>query len=141
MEMCIYTFTDVTKSKGMLNLSWENTTISIHIETDSHAQTLDEIEKATSDSRKYWYTYSAAAQYHFYGYQEADRALKYIDIAIALEAPNPAPWMLKSQILASLGRYKEAIAVAEEAIEVCKKKNFSFEIHENEENIKKWKEM
>ena len=61
-------------------------------------------------------------------------------LAIALEAPNPAPWMLKSQILASLGRYQEAIAVAEAAIEVCKKEHYAFEIHENEENIRKWKE-
>ena len=141
VEMCTYTFTEVTKSKGILNLEWETTNIAIPIETKSHIQTLGEIEKAINNSQEYWYTYSAAAQYHFYEYGEAEIALKYIDVAIALEAPNPAPWMLKSQILASLEQYKEAIVVAEDAIEVCKKQNFAFEIHENEENITKWKGM
>ena len=121
-------------------LEWENTRISVPIKTESHSQTLDDIEKAINDSRAYWYTYSAAAHYHFYEYREAEIALNYIDKAIALEAPNPAPWMLKSQILASLDRYKEAIAVAQEAIEVCKRENYSYEIHENEENIRKWKQ-
>jgi tetratricopeptide (TPR) repeat protein len=140
VELCTFNFTELTKSKGILNLEWENTRISIPIETDSHQQTLGEIKKAMHDSRAYWYTYSAAAQYHFYEYQEAEIALAYVEKAIALEAPNPAPWMLKSQILSSLGRYQEAIAVAEEAIEICKKEDFEFEIHENEENIRKWKE-
>lgn len=138
-ELCTYTFTDLNKSKGVLNMQWENTIISVAIEADVDKQTLAAIEKGVSASRENWYTFSAAAQYHFYERKEPNKALEYINTAIALKAPNPAPWMLKSQILASQGKYKEAIKFAEEAIEVSKRHNFLFELEENEENIHKWK--
>lgn len=120
-------------------MDWETTRISVPIETASHEHTLAEIKKATEASRDYWYTYSAAAQYHFYQRKDAEKAVEYIDIAIALNAPNPAPWMLKSQILEFQEKYKEAIEQAEKALEVSRKLNFWFEIEENEEKIKEWK--
>ena len=138
-ELCSYHFTGVTKNKGNLNMDWETTRISVPIETATYEHTLSEIKKATDASRDYWYTYSVAAQYHFYERKDAEKAIEYIDIAIALKAPNPAPWMLKSQILESLEKYEEAIEQAEKALQVSKKLNFWFEIEENEEKIKEWK--
>lgn len=113
--------------------------ISMKIETDTYTNTLAEIEKVTSNLGANWYVYSAAAQYHFYELKNTAEAIKLINVAIALEAPNPAPWMLKSQILAYEKKYKGAIEQAEMALEVCKKHNFPYEIHENEDQIKKWK--
>lgn len=136
-----YAFSNVTKSEATLQLQWSDCQISIPITTDTHLQTLSMIDQAVNDSRKNWYVYSAAAQYHWYEHRQADPALKYINVAIALEAPNPAPWMLKSQILASQSKYDKAIAVAREAILVCKNHNFPFEIHENENNIDLWKKQ
>jgi tetratricopeptide (TPR) repeat protein len=140
-EMCTYTFTEVSKSQGVLSMEWGNTRISIKISTNTHQQTLDQITKTVSAYRENWYAYSAAAQYHFYERNEAEKAMEYIDIAIALDAPNPAPWMLKSQILASQNDYKAAIKMAKIAIVVSKKNNFLFEIEENEEHINKWKNL
>ena len=60
-------------------------------------------------------------------------------MVIALEAPNPAPWMLKSQILAAQENYTEAIKAAEKAIEVSKSHDFRFELEENESKIELWK--
>lgn len=140
-EMCTYSFTEVTKTTAVLNMQWENTQISIPIETNTHEQTLREIEKAVNASIQNWYLYSAAAQYHFYERKESEKALDYINIAIALNAPNPAPWMLKSQILASQGKYQEAITEAESAIVVSKKHQFWYEVEENEESIKKWETL
>jgi len=138
-EMCTYTFVDVSKSKGVLKMAWENLSINLEIETDTRVQAINEINKVLSESTEDWYNFSAAAQYYFYELNEKEKALYYIDIAIALNAPNPSPWMLKSQILASQGKYEEAIVFAEEAIEVSKKNSFLFEVEENEENINKWK--
>ncbi|MCW5515409.1 DUF2911 domain-containing protein [Muriicola sp. Z0-33] len=139
IELCTYSFTGVDKTSGNLNMDWEHTRISIPLTTEAHTHTLAEIEKGVSSVKSGWYNFSAAAQYHFYERKEAAKALEYIDMAIALKAPNPAPWMLKSQILASEGKYNEAIDMAEKAILVSKKHNFLFEIEENEENIHKWK--
>lgn len=138
-EQCTYAFHKVTKSEATLVLSWENTSIPMKIAVDVKKQTLNEIENKLNESMKDWYNFSAAAQYHFYELKELDKALEYINIAIALKAPNPSPWMLKSQILATQGKYKKAIQLAEEAIIICKKNGFDFEIHENEEHILKWK--
>ncbi len=140
-EMCTYSFSEVSKTKGTLNMEWENIRIAILVETNTHEQTLSEIEKAVNASAQNWYIYSAAAQYHFYQRHEVIKALEYINIAIALNAPNPAPWMLKSQILASQEKYQEAIKVAENAISVSKKHQFLYEVEENEENIKQWKAL
>jgi len=70
--------------------------------------------------------------------KNTEEAIKLLNVAIALEAPNPAPWMLKSQILAYEEKYEEAIKQARLALEVCNNHNFPHEIHENEEQIKKW---
>lgn len=137
-EICIYSFVEVNKTQAILRMEWENVQIDLKIKTSTGVQTLEEIAKVTSNAQQNWYNFSAAAQYHFYELKEAEKGLEYINVAIALQAPNPAPWMLKSQIYASMGRYEEAIQIAEMAIEVCNKHNFDYEIHENEENIKKW---
>ena len=123
-ELLTFSFTEVSKTKASLNLQWANQQISIPIQTNTHQQTLAEISKAVNETSQHWYIYSAAAQYHYYERKEAEPALGLIDVAIALKAPNPAPWMLKSQILAAQGKYKEAIAMAKMAIEVSKKHNF-----------------
>lgn len=138
-ELCTYSFVDVTKEEGVLRMEWENVQIDISIKTSTKQQTLKDIDGVLNNAKENWYSFSAAAQYHFYELKDADKALKYIEVAIALDAPNPSPWMLKSQILASQMKYDEAIELAEKAIEVCRSHNFSFEIHENEENIQKWK--
>ena len=124
-----------------MSLHWENTMIDLTIETDTYTNTLAEIAHKTNELSANWYVYSAAAQYHFYELKNSEEAIKLINVAIALEAPNPAPWMLKSQILASQEKYNEAIEQAELALEVCKAHNFPYEIHENEEQINRWKKL
>ncbi|WP_422360221.1 DUF2911 domain-containing protein [Reichenbachiella sp.] len=138
-EMCTFSFLSVTKTSAILQLAWEKTAIHLPIETSTQAQTLAEIDRTTQVLKNGWYTFSAAAQYHFYELKQNQKALAYIEMAIVLDAPNPSPWMLKSQILATQGKYAEAITTAEQAIQICKKTSHEFEIDENEENIRLWK--
>ncbi len=138
-EMFTISFSKVTTGSGVLSLAWENARVDINIATDTKNNTLQEIGDITDDIRENWQAYSSAAQYYFYELENAKKAMKYIDLAIALEAPNPAPWMLKSQILASEKKYAEAIKQAEVAMKVCKEHGFSYEIEENMVQIKKWK--
>ena len=140
-EMCTFSFVDVNKTSGILRLQWDNFKIDITITTETHNQTLREIELITNTVKENWYNYSAAAQFHFYELKEVEKALKLIDVAIVLEAPNPSPWMLKSQILAYQKKYKEAIKYAQEAIIVSKKYNLLHEVEENEEKIKTWRKL
>lgn len=138
-EMFTIYFDGVDKVSGVMRLDWESLSVPIQLSTDTEAQTEKAIEEAVGEISKNWFTFSAAAQYYFYEKKEAEKALELIDMAIALDAPNPAPWMLKSQIKAYQKKYSEAISLAEEAIEVSNRHHFDFELEENESNIKKWK--
>ena len=59
-----YAFSNVTKHTATLQLQWSDREFSIPIKTDTHSQTLSIIKHSVNDSRKNWYIYSAAAQYH-----------------------------------------------------------------------------
>lgn len=140
-EMFTVSFSSISKEKGTLSLSWEKTRVDIPIETDTYTNTVKEIDDVTEELKANWYVYSAAAQYYFYELKNTTKSIELIDVAIALDAPNPAPWMLKSQILASLEKYEAAIEQAELALKVCEVHNFSYEIQENEEQIKRWEKL
>ena len=132
-------FSNVELSSGNLELRWENTLIKIPIQMDTDAITIKEFEKADQKISDYWYTFSAAGHYYHEIKKDDVKAIEYLNKAIGLKAPNPSPWMLKSQILANAGKYKEAIEVAKEALEISKtNKEFHFEIEENETAIKEW---
>jgi len=137
-ELFTISFAEVSNTLGVLSMQWENTMIQMTIETDTKTNTLADIDKMTKELGANWYAYSAAAQYHFYKLKNTEEAIELINVAIAMEAPNPSPWMLKSQILAYEHKYKEAIEQAQTALEICKSYNFDHEIHENEAQIKKW---
>jgi tetratricopeptide (TPR) repeat protein len=142
MEMFTIFFSAVDLSKGNLQLNWENAVVKIPISLDTDGIAIAEFEGAMEKITTFWYTYSAAAHYFYQEKKDAEKAIEYLDKAIALGAPNPSPWMLKSHILANAGRYKEAIEVAKQALEVSRtNEEFHFEIEENEMNIKKWKAL
>ncbi len=138
-EMFTISFSKVTTKNCILSLAWENARIDIKVATDTDANTLKEIDSITNVVMENWQTYSSAAQYYFYELENTEKAMKYINVAISLDAPNPTPWMLKSQILASEKKYAEAIKQAEIALKICKEHDFSFELEENKLKIEKWK--
>ena len=141
-DMFTIMFSDIELASGNLELRWENTLVKIPIQMDTDAITIKEFENADKKISEYWYTFSAAGHYYHEIKKDDIKAIEYLDKAIGLKAPNPSPWMLKSQILANSGKYNEAILVAKEALEVSKtNKAFHFEIEENEEAIEKWQKL
>lgn len=141
-DMFTIMFSDIELSSGNLELRWENTLVKIPIQIDTDAITIKEFEKADKKISDYWYTFSAAGHYYHEIKKDDKKAIEYLNKAIGLKAPNPSPWMLKSQILANAGKYREAIKVANEALEVSRTiEEFHFEIEENKEAIKKWQKL
>lgn len=140
-EMFTISFSKVTTENGVLSIAWENARVDLNIGTDTKKNTLHDIASTTERIEQNWQTYSSAAQYYFHDLENNAKAMEYVNMAIALNAPNPTPWMLKSQILASEKKYPEAIKQAEVALKVCKKHDFSYEEEENKLQIKKWKLM
>ena len=141
-DMFTIMFSDIELSSGSLELRWGNTLVKIPIQMNTDTITIKEFEKADKKISDYWYTYSAAGHYYHEIKKNDVKAIKYLNKAIGLKAPNPSPWMLKSQILADHGKYKEAILVAKEALEISKtNKAFHFEIEENETAITAWQKL
>lgn len=141
-EMFSIQFSEVSMSSGNIQLQWENTAVKIPISLDTDKITVKAFETAMDKITEFWYTYSAAAHYYYRQKGDAEKAIEYLDKAIALEAPNPAPWMLKSQILAKQGQFAAAVEVAKQALKVSQSnEEFHFEVEENQEQIKKWQAL
>ncbi len=142
MEMFTIQFSEVSINSGSIQLQWENTAVNIPISLDTDQLTVQAFETAMEEITEFWYTYSAAAHYYYQQKGDAEKAIEYLDKAIALEAPNPSPWMLKSQILAKQGQFEAAIEVAKQALKVSQtNEEFHFEVEENQEKIKKWQAL
>lgn len=142
MEMFTIQFSEVSLNSGSIQLQWENTTVHLPISLDTDKLAVQAFETAMDEITEFWYTYSAAAHYYYQQKGDAEKAIEYLDKAIALEAPNPAPWMLKSQILAKQGQFEAAIEVAKQALKVSQtNEEFHFEVEENQAQIKKWQTL
>ncbi len=126
IETMTIEFSDFYDNNCMLEIKWENTLVKFKIETFSDKKVMSEIdEKMKGVSQA---TYYQSAVYYLENGKDLKLALTWIDKALE---NNEKFWILnhKAQILNKLGRYKEALAVAEHSLSLAK-------IAENEEYIK-----
>lgn len=126
IETMTIEFSDFSDNNCMLEIKWENTLVKFKIESFSDKKVMSEIdEKMKGVSQA---TYYQSAVYYLENGKDLKLALTWIDKALE---NNEKFWILnhKAQILNKLGRYKEALAVAEHSLSLAK-------IAENEEYIK-----
>lgn len=100
-----------------LQLAWENTSVKVPIDADYDEEVMAAIESATTVNVN---NYVAAANYYYNTDRDLDQALEWVNLYLK-ENPN-AFWHihLKAQILAKLGKKKEAIETAKESIQKAK---------------------
>lgn len=126
IETMTIEFSDFSDNNCMLEIKWENTLVKFKIESFSDKKVMSEIdEKMKGVSQA---TYYQSAVYYLENGKDLKLALTWIDKALE---NNEKFWILnhKAQILNKLGRYKEALSVAEHSLSLAK-------IAENEEYIK-----
>lgn len=121
-----------------ISLVWENTKVAIPVTVNTEAAVLADIEKvmagpAASD-------YYRAAVYYLSLEKELDQALTWINTYIEKSGKEQF-WVLhnKALILGKLGKYQEAIVVAERSKALAEKANYAAYITKNEVMIKEWK--
>jgi len=110
-------FDDVKSSSCNLSLTWENTAVSIPIETDVDSKVMGQIDEMfIKDNRPY---YNAAAYYIDNG-KDLGKALEWLNKATDQNPKAYWAWYQKANCLAKMGKKSEAAASAHKSIEVAK---------------------
>lgn len=134
-------FSDLETSKANLNLIWENTKVSIPIESPTDAQVEKQITELMAGPNAN--SYYGAARFYLEKEKELDKAEMWI--AKAVQMKPEAFWMVhvQAKILAKNGKKKEAIAAAEKSMTMAKANkdgDFGY-VASNEKLIKEIKAM
>jgi Protein of unknown function (DUF2911) len=141
LPMAIETFTiGVTnmRSNGAdIEVMWENTKVVIPVMYDTDSKVMTSIKTAMEGPSAN--DYNAAAGYYYAEKKDMNQALEFVNKA--LEKGGDKFWILrlKANILAELGKFKDAIAVAEKSIDLAKQAGNSDYQRMNEESIAMWK--
>lgn len=141
MRDMVETFTinigNLRNSAADLEIMWENTKVVVPLAVDTDSKVMKAIETTLSGPSAN--DYNAAARYYYEEKKDMAQALAWVDKA--LEKGGDRFWILrlKANILAELGRYKEAIAVAEKSTELAKKEGNEDYPRMNEKSIMEWK--
>lgn len=113
---------DVIPNNAELYISWERTQVHFTIGTESDKQAAEFIEQTLLTNKSTdTEAYATAAEYYFFLNKELDRALTLINTAI-VKKNEPWYFRLKIDILEKQGKFKDAIVVANQAIELIQKK-------------------
>lgn len=127
---------DLRSNSGKLNISWENTMVSIDIVTNVDEVVMKNIDKVlsgpTSDD------YYNAAKYYYDNNKDMATALTWIQKSTTMDAKF---WKLRveSLILGRLGKISEAIAAAEKSRDLAKTAGNDEFVKMNNEAIAEWK--
>lgn len=121
---------------GDLEIIWEYTKVVIPIMTDTDTKVLKAIETTMAGPAAG--DYNAAARYYYEEKKDMAQALAWVDKA--LEKGGEKFWILrlKANILAELGRYKDAIMVAQKSTDLAKKEGNEDYPRMNEKSIAEW---
>ncbi len=129
---------DITANACNLEIKWDHTLVKINLKTDTDKRVLAEIDdkmKGVSQA-----TYYQAAVYYLENDKDLNKALEWIDKALI---NNEQFWILrhKAMILAKLGRYKEAVALAERSMKLAAEaENDDFK-KQDEKAIAEWRAL
>jgi hypothetical protein len=140
IEWMRFTFPELSMNAATLQIEWEKVRLPIRIETDTVNQAMAAIQKALSGNVSDWQIpYRAATFVVENDLPQKDDAMKWIDQSLAVKETY---WnlRLKADLLAAKGNTKEAIQVAEKAVQIGKaNQDEPTEIAKTEKKIADWK--
>jgi tetratricopeptide (TPR) repeat protein len=115
-ETLQFGFSDIGTNTGTLNLSWENSLVSIRIETEIEKKALANINKAlaTAESDD-WYIWAQAANYMITRKEHHQKALEWVNKSIAIKDNFYNNWV-KARLYAQNREYQAAANLTAKAI-------------------------
>jgi hypothetical protein len=139
VETFLIDINSITNSSASLDLVWGNTYVGFPINVKTDEEVMKQINglEASMKATQAQNYYSAAA-YLLSEKKELEKALNYVNQAVA--ALPEAFWMSRtqSQILAELGRYQEAVNAAQASMAAAKAANNGQYVKFNEDAIAEW---
>lgn len=131
---------NLTNDSGVMELSWERTTVAITFSVPTQEAAMKSIEKTLAGPAAG--DYFAAAQYFYQTNNDLNKALSWVTTAVSLTAKNTdVPYWylrLKSLIQAKLGDKKGAIITAKESLNLAVKAGNGDYEKMNKDSIAEW---
>ena len=112
-------FANVKPKSTELQMAWENTMVSLPINTEFDSKIMSDIDRAMRDNRPYF----SAGMYYMDNGKDLNQAISWFDKAI--EQNPKAFWVYhqKANALAKLGKKQEAKETAQKSLELAKKES------------------
>ena len=110
---------NLTPETATIYLKWANTMVNVPIKTDIKSTVRKQIEAATKAPTANGATFQSAANFYYDLDKDYDKALVYVDKAIALDAKAYWLYLLKAKTQKELGDKKGAKASAETCIKLA----------------------
>ncbi|MCB0429936.1 MAG: DUF2911 domain-containing protein [Flavobacteriales bacterium] len=118
-ERMTFVFNNTTDKSTELTLEWEKLAVAIPIGVDVEAKAQKNIEEALANAKADdWQVYRNAARYSVQSGKNLDKALDWINKAISIKNDSWLVHSVKADVLAALGKHKEAIESNKKAIEL-----------------------
>ena len=136
VETFTLSFNNLRNNSGDLELTWEYTKVIIPFSVDTDGKVMATI-KTTMDGPSAGDFY-ASARYYYEEKKDMAQALLWVDKSLERGGDKFYILRLKANILGELGRYKEAILVAEKSTELAQKEGNADYPRMNEKSISEW---
>jgi hypothetical protein len=131
---------NITNDSATLDIAWEKTMVSVKFEVPSQKMAMASIEKTLAGPVAG--DYFSAGQYLFQSNGDLNKALEYVNKAVAMTKPGADTpfWYLrqKSLIQGKLGDKSGAIATAKLSLEGAEKAKNDDYVKMNNDSIKEW---
>ena len=130
----LFTFTNVTDTSSIVDLTWEKLKVSFTVTTETQKLVLEKAEKEID-----WSTPMQAATYCLQNNVELDKAMNWINASTEI---NENYWNLriKARLLEKTGNKEEAVSTMEKAIKLGNEMdNKPFDFDQMEKLLKEWK--
>lgn len=124
--------TNITLNSCIIEVAWEKTKISIPVKANNEERLLGAIDKAINKPN---IPYFQAANYYYETNQDLNKAMEYVNKALAQNPNAFYMYHLKAKIAQKQGNKEEAIAAATQSIELAKGTANEKEYKRNNEKI------
>ena len=119
-ETMQFSFSDISTNTGYLHMNWENSRITLHIETEIEEKALQNIQEALAKAKPDdWYIWAQCADYMIPQKEHHLKALEWINKSIAIKETFFNNWV-KAKLYAQNKEYEVAAALTEKAMRLGK---------------------
>jgi hypothetical protein len=135
-------FSNFTSTSANLDLTWDKTLVRIKVTTDPETKIMEQIKRVMANPlAAAAQNYFQSANYYLENNKDMNQALEWINKSVDIR--KDAFWIskVKAEILAKLGKYKEAIEVAEGSKKIAAEEKDDAYVKMNEDNIAAWKKL